>query len=202
MPDTFFTEPAHWRWWIIIYFFVGGIAGGSFFLASILYLFGRAADRPVVRLGYYVAFVGAAISGVVLIVDLDRPLRFWHMMLASETGRPMFKYWSPMSVGVWGLLLFGLAAFLATLGALSEDGKIRWPLASALARRPWSTVIAVIGGLAGFLLAGYTGVLLSVTNRPVWADSSWLGVLYLFSAASSAAAVLILVARRRRLSDG
>ena len=49
----------------------------------------------------------------------------------------------------------------------------------------------------GFFLAGYTGVLLSVTNRPIWADSTWLGVLYLFSAASSAAAVLILLARRR-----
>jgi formate-dependent nitrite reductase membrane component NrfD len=61
--------------------------------------------------------------------------------------------------------------------------------------------VAVVGGLAGFFLAGYTGVLLSVTNRPVWADSTWLGLLFLLSAASTAAATLILLARRRSLAD-
>jgi len=202
MPDTFFTEPPHWRWLIVLYFFIGGIAGGCFFLAALLHLFGRPGDRAIVRIGYYVAMIGVVISGIVLVVDLGRPERFWHMMIQRKTGRPMFKYWAPMSVGVWGLLIFGFATFLATLGALCEDGRVRWPGASVLARRPWSTVIAIIGGLGGFFLAGYTGVLLSVTNRPIWADSSWLGVLYLLSAASSAAAVLILAARRRRLSDG
>jgi protein NrfD len=198
VPDTFFTEPPRWEWWIIVYFFVGGIAGGSFFIASILYLFGRPADRALVRLGYYVAFVGAAISGLVLIVDLGKPLRFWHMMIENHTGRPMFKYWSPMSVGVWGLLLFGLFAFLAAVGAATEERRFRWEPASRLARGTLATVVAIGGGVMGFFLAGYTGVLLSVTNRPVWADSSWLGILFLVSAASTAAAALMLLARRRR----
>jgi formate-dependent nitrite reductase membrane component NrfD len=113
----------------------------------------------------------------------------------------MFKYWSPMSVGVWGLTLFGLFATLAALGAATEERRFRWEPAGSLARGALATIVAVVGGIMGFFLAGYTGVLLSVTNRPVWADSSWLGVLYLFSAASSAAALLILVARRRRLAD-
>lgn len=196
-PDTFFTEPPHWRWLIVLYLFIGGIAGGSFFIASLLRLFGRPADRPIVRLGYYIAFIGAVVSGLLLIVDLGRPDRFWHMMLQSETGRLMFKYWSPMSVGVWGLTLFGLFAFLATLGALNEAGRLRWGVTGALAG-PLSGIVAVIGGLTGFFLAGYTGVLFSVTNRPIWADSSWLGILYLFSAASTAAALLLVLARRRR----
>ena len=200
LPDTFFTRPPHWDWWIIFYFFIGGIAGGSFILASMLYLFGRPGDRPIVRLGYYVAFVGAVISGILLIVDLDRPGRFWHMLIESETGRPMFKYWSPMSVGAWGLLVFGLFAFLAVLGAAHEEGRIRWGPAGFIART-LGTVVAVAGAIAGFFLAGYTGVLLSVTNRPVWADSSWLGILFLFSAASTAAATLILLARRRHIGD-
>jgi protein NrfD len=202
MPSTFFTEPPHWRWFIALYFFIGGIAGGCFVLAALLQLFGRPGDRPIVRVGYYAAIVGVAISGLLLIVDLDRPERFWHMMIESKTGRPMFKYWSPMSVGVWGLMIFGLFAFLGSLGALHEDGKLRLGMAGALTRRPWSTIIAIGGAIGGLFLAGYTGVLLSVSNRPIWANSSWLGALYLFSAASSAAAVLILVARRRHLSSG
>jgi formate-dependent nitrite reductase membrane component NrfD len=201
VPDTFFTEPPHWRWLIVLYFFIGGIAGGCFFLAALVQVLGRPADRGLVRLGYYIAFIGVVVSGILLIVDLGRPDRFWHMMIQSQTGRPMFKYWAPMSVGVWGLLVFGACTFLASLGGLHEGGRVRWPIAGRLTRPPISTIVAVVGGIAGFFIAGYTGVLLSVTNRPVWADSSWLGALYLFSAASSAAAVLILLARRRRVAD-
>jgi protein NrfD len=196
VPDTFFTTPPEWRWWIILYFFIGGIAGGSFFLSSLLYLFGRPADRPLVRLGYYVAFWGAVISGILLIVDLHRPLRFWHMLIESNTGNPMFKSWAPMSIGSWGLLLFGLFAALAALAAAREEERVHWG-PGFVVRSGFRTVVAVIGGVFGFFFASYTGVLLSVTNRPVWADSPMLGVLFLFSAASTAAATLIILARRR-----
>ena len=198
MPDTFFTASPHWAWWIVFYFFIGGIAGTAFFLASLLHLFGRPADRPLVRLGHYVAFVGALISGLLLTLDLNRPERFWHMLIESNTGQPMFKSWVPMSVGSWGLLLFGLFAFLAALGSWSEEQPHRRLLQAgavkALGRRGPAAVIAVLGSIFGLFLAGYTGVLLAVTNRPIWADSSLLGVLFLLSAASTGAAALTLLA--------
>ena len=200
VPDTFFTTPPEWTWWIIFYFFIGGIAGGSFFIASLLYLFGRPSDRPVVRLGYYVAFVGVVISGILLILDLHRPLRFWHMLVESNTGNLMFKAWTPMSIGSWGLLLFGLFAALAALSAAREEERVRWGPGFVVASG-FRTVVAIIGGFLGFFLAGYTGVLLSVSNRPVWADSPMLGALFLISAASTAAATLILLARRRDAVD-
>ena len=202
MPDTFFTSSPQWTWWIVFYFFVGGIAGSAFLLASLLHLFGRAADRPLVRLGYYVAFVGAIISGMLLTLDLDRPERFWHMLIESNTGRPMFKSWVPMSVGSWGLLLFGLFAFLAALTAVSEERPgtrlLQWAPVRALRRRAPSAGIAVLGSVFGLFLAGYTGVLLAVTNRPIWADSALLGLLFLVSGASTGAAALILLAIWRR----
>jgi formate-dependent nitrite reductase membrane component NrfD len=202
VSDTFFTSSPHWAWWIILYFFVGGIAGSAFFLASLLHLFGRPADRPLVRLGYYLAFVGVIISGFLLAIDLTRPERFWHMLIQSNTGQPMFKAWVPMSVGSWGLLLFGLFAFLGALAALGEDRSDVRLLQSApvrALRRPGpSAVIAVLGSIFGLFIAGYTGVLLAVTNRPVWADSTLLGLLFLVSGASTGAAALILLATWRR----
>jgi len=202
MSDTFFTSSPHWTWLIILYVFIGGIAGSAFFLASLLHLFGRPADRPLVRLGYYLAFVGVAISGFVLSVDLTRPERFWHMLIQSNTGRPMFKSWEPMSVGVWGLLLFGLFAFLAAVAALSEERPDVRLLQSApvrALRRPGpSAAIAVLGSIFGLFIAGYTGVLLAVTNRPIWADSTLLGLLFLASGASTGAAALLLLAIWRR----
>ena len=131
MSDTFFTAAPHWTWWIILYFFIGGIAGTAFMLAALLDVFGgstsgvSASSAPsasrVVRLGYYLAFIGVLISGFLLTVDLTRPLRFWHMLIENHTGKPMFKAWEPMSIGAWALLLFGLFSFLAAVAALSED---------------------------------------------------------------------------------
>jgi protein NrfD len=209
MSDTFFTAAPHWTWWIILYFFIGGIAGTAFLLSSLLNLTARPSDRPTarptVRLGHYVAFIGVVISGFLLTIDLTRPLRFWHMVIQNHTLKPMFKAWEPMSVGAWGLLLFGLFAFLAALASLSEDRPNLRLLQSApvrFLRRPGpSAVVAVLGSIFGLFIAGYTGVLLAVTNRPVWADSHLLGLLFLLSGASTGAATLILLAIRRRAAD-
>jgi protein NrfD len=198
MPDTFFTTSPQWTWWIVPYFFIGGIAGGAMFLAALLHLFGRPQDRPVVRSGYYVAFAGAIVSGLLLVLDLQQSGRFWHMLIQSNTGRLMFKPWSPMSVGSWVVLLFGLLSFLLALGAAHEEGRIRWRPLRLLSAGALAGILAFAGSLAGLFLAGYTGVLLSVSNRPIWADSTWLGMLFLFSGGSTAAATLTLVGAWRR----
>jgi polysulfide reductase chain C len=42
-------------------------------------------------------------------------------------------------------------------------------------------------------------VLLAVTNRPIWSDSSWLGLLFLISAVSTSMAALLLLSHWRRV---
>jgi formate-dependent nitrite reductase membrane component NrfD len=202
-PSTLFTASPHWRWLIVGYFFVGGLAGGSYFLAVLIDLFGAREDRPLARLGYYVAFPAVLLSGVFLILDLERPLRFWHMLLQSHTWRPMLKTYSPMSLGSWALLVFGFFAFLGFLGALREADRLRWPWLSRL-RPPGlvGSLVAIAGGVCAFFIAGYTGVLLAVTNRPIWSDTPLLGLNFVISAASTSAALLILLARRRRSIGG
>jgi len=111
--DTFFTAAPHWSWLVIIYFFLGGIAGGCYFVAALIDLFGRASDRPLARLAYRIALPAVAVCGILLIVDLGRPERFWHMLLQSGTWRPMFKSYSPMSFGAFFLLSFFFFSFLS-----------------------------------------------------------------------------------------
>jgi protein NrfD len=197
--STYFTVPPDWGWLIVLYFFFGGLAGGCYFLAVLIDLFGRPEDRPLARLGYYIAFPCVVISGLLLTLDLTRPFRFWHMLLEPHTFRPMFKYWSPMSVGSWALLIFGIFAFVSFLGALAEADRLRSP-GWRRVREPGAlrTLIAVIGGLFGFYVAGYTGVLLAVTNRPIWSDTPLLGMLFVVSAASISAALMKLLAHRYR----
>ncbi len=201
LPSTFFTEPPHFRWMIILYFCLGGIPGGALLLAGLVRLFGSEEDRHFVRLASYLSLAGAVISGLLLVVDLGVPLRFWHMVIQNDTGRPMFKWWSPMSVGVWGLLFFGFFALLASLGFFAQEGRRGWRAFRFLAEPPFSTLGAIGGIIGGLFLAGYTGVLLAVSNRPVWADSSWLGLVFLLSAISTSVAALLLLARWRSVES-
>lgn len=197
--STYFSAPPDWGWLIVFYFFFGGLAGGCYFLAALIDLFGRPEDRPLARMGYYIVFPCVILSGLLLTLDLNRPLRFWHMLIESNTFQPMIKFWSPMSVGSWALLIFGIFSLISFLGALVEDNRLAWPAGRKL-RPPGmlSVVIAVLGGLAGFYVAGYTGVLLAVTNRPIWSDTPLLGMLFVVSAASISAALMILLARRSK----
>ncbi|HEX6511406.1 MAG TPA: NrfD/PsrC family molybdoenzyme membrane anchor subunit [Chloroflexota bacterium] len=197
MPDTLFTQPPHWEWLIVLYFFFGGIAAGAYAIAVLIDFAGSAADRAISRIGYLVAFPLVIVSGLLLTFDLGQPLRFWHMLIASETGDLMFKWWSPMSVGSWALLIFGAFSFVSFLGAAGVA-----PLAALPSRGPLGALFGVVGAVFGLFIAGYTGVLLAVTNQPLWADSQLLGALFLASAASTAIALLLLMVEQRHAGHG
>lgn len=203
-PQSGYGGAPHWGWYVILYFFLGGLAAGSYFIATLLALVGNPRDRETVRLGYLLAFPLVVACGILLVIDLGVPLRFWHMLLQSERPpMPMFKWWSPMSLGSWGLLLFSVFAFVSFIGVLVESGRVRWSPAMRLDRwararpRPFAVAWAVIGTCFGFFLAGYTGVLLTGTSIVVWHNARLLGAIFLASAASTSYALLILLLLRR-----
>src|SRR5262245_50454291 len=199
MSSTFFTASPEWRWLIILDFFIGGLAGGCSCLAAIMDIFGRPSDRRLARIGYLVAFPAVIVCGALLTFDLTRPERFWHMLIQSGTWRPMLKPYSPMSFGAWMLLIFGAFSLLSFLAARKSDDS---PWKSLRPPQPLGVIIAILGGMSGAFLAGYTGVLLSVTNRPIWADTTLLGLVLLVSAASTSAALLIVLGAAAAPSGG
>ena len=189
-----FVAPPQWEWYIVWYFFLGGIAGGVYALGAILRVMGDERDAPVARLAFLLSLPALAICPILLTLDLGRPLRFWHMMIDSRTFGLNFKYWSPMSVGVWALLIFSLFALVSFLDALVSLRGSRAPFLSGGLGR----VFVIVGAVFGLFLAGYTGVLLSVSNQPIWSDTWVLGALFLASGLSVAAAALSLVTRLGR----
>ena len=58
-------------------------------------------------------------------------------------------------------------------------------------------LLMIVGAVLGLFIAGYTGVLISVSNQPVWSDTWTLGGLFLASGLSVAAAALVILARGR-----
>jgi formate-dependent nitrite reductase membrane component NrfD len=211
--NPFVVDP-DWGWWIILYFFFGGIAAGAYYTATLIDLTRSEKDSELARMGYWVAFPLISLCAIFLIVDLGQPQRFWHMLLKSEVVHaalaegwpwsggwglmlkaPLFKDVSPMSVGSWALLAFGLCSFLSFLGSLWPAGRLAW-----LFRRSWfGQILEVVGCLVGFFVAAYTGALLTATNQPVWSESPWIAPLFLTSAASTGIAVIIVLARLRKV---
>jgi formate-dependent nitrite reductase membrane component NrfD len=98
-----------------------------------------------------------------------------------------------------------LVSFLLTT---AETGRPRWrPLLALHAwwRRVPNAVRMIwlaLGALAGFGLAGYTGVLMIATTRPVWHNAYLLGGLFLASAFSTSYAFLTLALLRRGRRHG
>jgi Ni/Fe-hydrogenase subunit HybB-like protein len=197
-----FVAPPLWEWWILGYFFFGGLSGGSYALGTLMRLFGAPADQRAARIAYIVSFVALVPCPIFLILDLGQPLRFINMLYDASTGGLAFKYWSPMSLGSWALLGFGLFSFVSFLGAMGESGTRALEPFARLLRGTVGTVWSVIGTGFGFFVAGYTGVLLAVSNQPVWSDAGWvLAGLFLASALTGSAALLIALARWRRSVD-
>jgi polysulfide reductase chain C len=198
-----FAGAPEWTWYILFYFFLAGLAGGCYFFATLLRYWGPPASEPVARLGYYIAFPAVLISALLLTLDLTKPLRFWHMLVNTtpdELGLNL-KWASPMSVGVWALLVASIFVTVSFVDALIRDGKIRHPLArrfAALLEGGLGKAWNVLGTVLLLFIASYTGVLLAVSNQPIWSDSWALGGLFLASGLSGSAALLLLLGHYRR----
>jgi formate-dependent nitrite reductase membrane component NrfD len=190
-PDpSYFGLPAikkpEWGWFVPAYFFIGGTASGAYITATLADMLGRRSDRPYVAAGRLIALLGVLASLPLLVADLGRPERFFNMLR-------VFKPRSMMSTGSWALTTFGgfagLAVGIEVLRALSP----RWPVLRMLI---WPLrVMSCFGILPAMYVGGYTGVLLSATNVPLWAGNRFLmGPLFLSSAMSCGLAATSLAA--------
>ena len=195
-------KSADWPLLIDVYFFLGGLAGGAFVIATLANLLDGRRYRDIVRVGYYVAFLAILPCPLLLIVDLGYPSRFLHMMMVAKpstaigmgavTAGPFhLKLYSPMSAGAWALLAFSLFAFLCALDVLLTDRGGR-----SIARL--RTTAGVLGAGFGFFIAAYPGVLLGATARPLFVNAHWLGAVFLaVGAATGGAAIALILALLR-----
>ncbi len=163
-----------WTWEIPLYFWLGGMATGSWFASVACDLAGDHRSGAIAR---RVSLAVVAPSPALLIADLGRPGRFLNMLR-------IFKPRSPMNLGAWSLVGFtGLAA--AGVGA------------DLLGRPRAARAIGGANVVVGSYLGSYTGVLLATTAVPLWARSRlFLGPIFICTAAATGAAAtrLTLVA--------
>jgi len=158
---TYYDRPLvkapHWEWNVVTYLFLGGVMGGLG-LIQLLAPTEKESGRKLKRAARYTSFALAAANPAILISHLGRPERFLNMLR-------IVKFKSPMSLGVWGLVLYSGAAGANVMRELAVDGHIpRW--LRFLAPGFMSPAQALLGAFT----AGYTGVLLTATANPFWAS--------------------------------
>jgi formate-dependent nitrite reductase membrane component NrfD len=162
---------AVWTWEVPLYFWLGGIAGGSSFVALAAELVG---DEHTATIARRVTLGAAVPCAPLLVMDLGRPERFLNMMR-------IFKPRSPMSMGAWCL-----AAFSSTAGAAVG--------ADLVGRRRETRALTGVTAFLGTYLGSYTGALLAATAVPVWARSRmFLPPIFVCTAAATGAAANRLV---------
>lgn len=169
-----------WSWEVPLYFWFGGMASGSAFVATACDLAGDHRSAAIAR---KVALGAVAPAPVLLIGDLGRPNRFLNMMR-------IFKPRSPMNTGAWCLVAFSGSSALA--------------VAADLARRPkGARALGALTSLFGSYLGSYTGVLLACTAVPVWARSrTILGPAFVATATATGAAATRLALVASGLPEG
>jgi formate-dependent nitrite reductase membrane component NrfD len=163
-----------WSGLVATYFWFGGMASGSAFVALAC---DAAGDHRSARVARKVALGAIAPAPLLLIADLGRPERFLNMTR-------IFKPRSPMNTGSWCLVAFSGS------GALAVGCDL-------IGRPKAARGLGALTALFASYLGSYTGVLLACTAVPLWSGSrTVLGPAFVATATATGAAAtrLVLVA--------
>lgn len=183
-----------WHWQIPIYLFLGGLAAGILFFASLFTIIGKEKEMPAtVKWGPFLV-PGALVLGLfMLFLDLKHQMYFWQLYTT-------IRIESPMSWGAWVLMFITPLSFLWVASYIKElipewDWKFKW-VESIIewfqkSRQPIAWVMMALAVVLGI----YTGILLSAFNaRPLW-NNAILGPLFMVSGMSTGVASVMWMSK-------
>jgi protein NrfD len=163
-----------WGLWVAMYFFFGGVAVGSFFVAALEYLFGIEAFKGYGKPALWTSLVTLAVGMVSIALDLGRMDRIWKAYL-------QFNISSGVVEDVWGYTIFGILVLVSLIIA------VRTPENKAL--KP----VMVLGLLAAIFVIGAPGKLLGNNATRLYWHAAVLPIQFVFMALLSASAMTMLV---------
>jgi len=183
-----------WHFPISLYLFLGGMAAGIIFFASLFTIMRKEKDFPTtVKGAMIVAVIAISIGLIALMYDLTHMFYAWQLYTT-------IRLESPMSWGAWVLLIVSILSFLWVFSYSTEifpkwDWKFDFlKIFQAYLIKNRRTMAMIMLPLA-IILGIYTGILLSAFNaRPLW-NNPILGPLFLTSGLSTGAAAIILFSK-------
>jgi Fe-S-cluster-containing dehydrogenase component/formate-dependent nitrite reductase membrane component NrfD len=182
-PRVDYDMPHRQPWGLdmAVYLLTKGISAGAMLLSAMLWWFGiRNALTTVV--GPAIALAAVAVTAIILIVDLERPERFYYILV-----RPNWRSWM-----VWG------AYFLTVHGALCAI----WIAAGWLGFGSVLTALAIPVAIVSVLTTSYTGFLFAQgLARDLWQGPHAAIDLLAQALAEGAAALLLATLPTQTMRD-
>ena len=185
-----------WHWPISLYLFLGGMAAGIIFFASVFTIMGKEKEYPTaIKSGMILVVVALSIGLAALFYDLTHKLYVWQLYTT-------IRIESPMSWGAWVLLIITILSVVWVFSYFTEmypkwDWKFDFLKKFEQFIKDNRKTIAYIMLPLSIILGVYTGILLSAFNaRPLW-NNAILGPLFLTSGLSTGAAAIILFSKSK-----
>jgi len=183
-----------WHWEIPLYLFLGGLAAGLLFFASLYTILGKEKQmQATVKWGPFLASIALVIGLFALFLDLKHKMFFWRLYTTV-------RLQSPMSWGAWTLMVITPLSFIWSASYIKELIP-NWDWKFDFLNKAEAWVIKYRVGFAwvmivyAVVLGIYTGILLSAFNaRPLW-NTSILGPLFLVSGMSTGVAAILLMSQ-------
>lgn len=183
-----FVHQEVWHWQIATYLFLGGLGGATFAISAVLHLF-EGCDRKMLSIAVMSSIAFLVIGTVFLLADMLQPLK------------AIYALTNPRSWIFWGVVFinFYFIAAIAYVIPLLEEWpmlqpiiqKIPAPILGLLER--FNNLAALAGSAAGFLVAIYTGLLISAAPAINFWNTPALPLLFVISGFSTGAAWLLLL---------
>jgi len=165
-------QNAYWGFPISLYFWLVGASAGSFVISTLGWVFGIKKYKSIAFFASNTAIVALLIVPVLLIMDLGKPYRFFHILI--------FAHWSaPM---VWGSFL--IMTYPIAMGFYS------WFVYHENQR--WARTLGILAVILAVSTHWYTGVVIQLNPSRVPNHTSVAPLLFLTSAYVSGIGLLIL----------
>ncbi len=158
---------------IATYFYLTGLSAGSFIISTLAYGFGMLKFKPLGKIGVVMATCLLMIAPMILLIDLEQPFRFWHLIIYLRITSPITWGTFLLSLYPMNCMVYGYFMFKGDLKRTKIFGLIGIPLA--------------------LLVHGYTGFILALGKARVLWNTAIMPPIFLVSAMVSGLAMMILV---------
>ena len=158
---------------IAAYFYLTGLSAGSFIISTMAYGFGMLRFKPLGKIGVVLAILLLIVAPMILLIDLEQPLRFWHLIL-------YLRITSPITWGTFLLTLYPMNCMV--YGYFMFKGDLKR-----------TKIFGLIGIPLALLVHGYTGFILALGKARVLWNTAIMPPIFLVSAMVSGLAMMILV---------
>ncbi len=158
---------------IATYFYLTGLSAGSFIISTLAYGFGMLKFKPLGKIGVVMATCLLMIAPMILLIDLEQPFRFWHLIM-------YLRITSPITWGTFLLSLYPMNCMVYGYFMFKGDMKR-------------TKIFGLIGIPLALLVHGYTGFILALGKARVLWNTAIMPPIFLVSAMVSGLAMMILV---------